>query len=176
MPDDVFETVLAIQTRTQSADLVHQPLMFYGAADDKYEFVVIDRLRKIIVGSQFHGLNGALNCSECSDDDNRNIGIDFPDAIEQRHSRQPRHLEIGDDQGRKFDIDAFERPFAAFRGFHPESGIFELCLGYPAKILIVIDNQDMAARHAALSRVPGNTTENVMPPSALGVAFNSPPI
>ena len=83
------------------AHLLDQPLVLERAVHDEDQLLVVDRLGDVVVGARLHGLDGRLHRAEGRDHHDGRLRMLGTDLLEQFHPGDFRHLQVGDDQGRR---------------------------------------------------------------------------
>jgi len=78
--------------------LGNQRPAFERSRDQHLEFIEVDGLGQVIRRPAFHGVNSGRHGPECCHHDDRDLGIDAPQPIEQGQAVLVRHAEVREDQ------------------------------------------------------------------------------
>ena len=72
------------------------------------QFVQVERLGNILDGALFHRLDGRTDAAEARDDDHLDLDLFHLDLFEQFNAREPRHLDVRDQEVKGIRLDLRE--------------------------------------------------------------------
>ena len=144
------------------AVLLYQPLLLDGAVDGEREVLQVQRFREMVVRSQPHGLERAVELRRSCDHDHGNTGPVLAYRAEEPDAVHPRHVDVGENA---VVGDRFEHRQGGL-------GVCRLFAGVPvrrqapaddlANVCLVIDDEDLRDRLAH----PPSTVRNPERPGA----------
>ena len=146
LAEDVVELESALQLGPQRGHFVLQGPVAQGPLEDQPEVVDVDRLGQKVIGPHADRLDGLVDRAVAGGDDDRDRQPAALDLLEQLHPVQPRHPQVGDQDG----VVVFQQPLeglvAVLGGVHLQTGVgLQQGLKLGSGSLVVLDNQDPAA-------------------------------
>ena len=98
LADDVLEAMLRLELLSQVLVLGAQLLPLERVLDDEVDFVELERLRDVVVGSQLHGLYRGLGRGHRGNHDDCGIRGKVLGGSEDLKPIHLRHAQVGDDR------------------------------------------------------------------------------
>jgi hypothetical protein len=92
-----------------------EPPALRGAAQDDFDLGQLERLGEVIVGAEFHGLDGRRDVRVAREDHHFYGGVGFADSTECLQPPDPRHLEVQQNDVELLRPQTIEGIFPAFR-------------------------------------------------------------
>jgi len=123
----------------QPAVLEHQSPAIEGTADHPRQVLRREWLLQEIIGAFAHCLDGQLYISVPGHEDDRDLGIQLADAMQERHAVDPRHADVGDHDAVEAEADQFQHRVGGGKCLHRQSEQLERLRRRPAQFLFVID-------------------------------------
>jgi hypothetical protein len=148
---------LVDRQRLAQADVLGlQLLAVQPALDDVDDLLDLERLEDVVVGAALHRLDRGLDRAEAGHDHGEDVQALLGDLLEQLQPRQPRHLEVGDDQVVRPQPQLVERLLAVLAGRDLVAlELQELGEDLADHLLVVDDEDARAAGREACCRAPG---------------------
>ena len=121
--------------------------MIQGALKRRLKFIQLQRLGKVIAGSQAQRVHRVLHGRPCRHDQNRDRGIPFPYFPERRDTVQTGHAHVGEHGVKGSGLDLLHGGGAVFRLFHGIAPAAQDGTQHGTVRGIVIDDQNQRLRH-----------------------------
>ena len=147
--DDVFKTVVAVESRAEIAHFINQVLTLKGTMHGSQQRIVVNRLGDVVVGAEAHGLHGGFNRAKgCNQNDGR-LYLVFVDATQQLNAVKIWHLQICNNKLRA-RLGEQLQSFASRGGLSHLIACFrQLHLQNAAHAAVIIDHQNGFIGHEA---------------------------
>ena len=97
-PDDALLVVFRLEQGFVGHHLFHVLRGFQRVGDQFLELRDVERLEQVVVGAQFHRLDGGLGGAVGGHEDDQQLGVDLPNPPERLQPVDAAHAHIHDHQ------------------------------------------------------------------------------
>ena len=141
--DHVGKMVFAAQLLAQVLILGNEAALFQGVVEENFQFFNVDRFSEVIKSPLFHRLDCRLGRSVSGHEDDMGLRCLLFDPAQNIEAADPRHKEIGDDDGKGRLGEALQGIFAAVGGGNLIARLLQEEGEAIAVAAIVIDDKDL---------------------------------
>ena len=98
LADHLLEAVAVLEVPLEEDVLLLEAQLLEAAGDDDLQLLDVEGLDDVIQGAGLQGVDGLLDAAVGGDHDDRDLGVQAFDELQDVHAARLGHLDVGDDE------------------------------------------------------------------------------